>query len=65
MLEDFEKGDIAETIKIFFEKSNNVEVKTAKKSTLTLSEIDDFLNKLSIETTEIAQIALLKSIITL
>lgn len=62
MLEDLEKGDIAETIRIFFEKSNNVDMKTAKKSTLTLNDIDNFLDKLSIETTEDAQMDLLKSI---
>lgn len=65
MLEDLEKGDIAETIRIFFEKSNNNVMKPAKKSTLTLNDVDNFLNKLSIETTEIAQMDLLKSITTL
>lgn len=62
MLEDYEKGDVAETIRIFFEKSKNVEVKPAIKSTLTVDQIDRFLDKLSAETTEIAQTALLKSI---
>lgn len=65
MLEDLEKGDVAETIKIFFEKSNNIDVKPAAKSTLTLSKVDDFLNRLSDETTEVAQTALFKSIATL
>lgn len=62
MLEDYEKGDVAETIRIFFEKSQNVDVKPAVKSTLTVDQIDHFLDKLSAETTEIAQTALLKSI---
>ncbi|VVC27205.1 Nucleic acid-binding, OB-fold,BRCT domain,DNA ligase 3, BRCT domain,DNA ligase, ATP-dependent,DNA [Cinara cedri] len=62
MLEDLEKGDIAETIKIFFEKSNNVDSKPSKKSTLTLSQVDRYLDKLSHETTEAAQLNLFKSI---
>lgn len=65
MLEDLEKGDVAETIRIFFEKSNNVDLKPASKSTLTLAKVDSFLDKLSIETTEVAQTALFKSIATL
>jgi len=65
MLEDLEKGDIAETIRIFFEKSNNIDLKPAAKSTLTLGKIDNFLDKLSLETTEVAQTALFKSIATL
>lgn len=65
MLEDLEKGDVAETIRIFFEKSNNSDVKPAVKSTLTLSQIDSFLDKLSAETTEVAQMTLFKSIATL
>lgn len=65
MLEDLEKGDVAETIRVFFENSNNVDVKPAAKSTLTLGAIDDFLDKLSLETTEVAQTALFKSIATL
>lgn len=60
MLEHLEKGDVAETIKIFFEKSNNI--KPADKSTLTLSQVDKFLDKLSVETTEAAQMGLFKSI---
>lgn len=65
MLEDLEKGDVAETIRIFFEKSNNVDVKPASKSTLTLAKVNSFLDKLSNETTEVAQTALFKSIATL
>lgn len=62
MIEDLEKGDVAETIRIFFEKSNNINLKPSKKSTLTLSKVDSFLDKLSVETTEAAQINLFKSI---
>lgn len=65
MLEDLEKGDIAETIRIFFEKSNNIDVKPSSKSTLTLGKVDSFLDKLSIETTEHAQTTLFRSIATL
>lgn len=43
MLEDLEKGDVAETIRIFFEKSINVDVKPASKSTLTLRYVDGFI----------------------
>lgn len=64
MLEDLEKGDVAETIRIFFEKSNNVNVKPSAKSTLTLGKVDIFLDKLSLETTEVAQSDLFKSIAT-
>lgn len=62
MLEDLEKGDVAETIRIFFEKSNNVDVKPAAKSTLTLNRVDNFLDKLSVETTEVGQKAIFKLI---
>lgn len=60
MLEDLEKGDVAETIKIFFEKSNYI--KPVDKSILTLRKVDHFLDKLSVETTEAAQSGLFKSI---
>lgn len=60
MLEDLEKGDVAETIKIFFEKSNSI--KPAEKSILTLRKVDNFLDKLAVETTEAAQMNLFKSI---
>lgn len=62
MLEDLEKGDVAETIRIFFEKSNNFDVKPSAKSTLTLKKVDNFLDELSVETTELAQLDLFKSI---
>jgi len=37
MIEDLEQGDVAETIALFFDKSNNV--KAQKKSTLSLQEV--------------------------
>ncbi|XP_050527086.1 DNA ligase 3 isoform X2 [Daktulosphaira vitifoliae] len=64
MLEDLEKGDVAETIRIFFEKSNNADVRPALKATLTLVDVDSFLDKLSAETTENGQKELFKSITT-
>jgi DNA ligase-3 len=60
MLEDLEKGDVAETIRIFFEKNKNI--KAVEKSFLTLSKVDHFLDKLAVETTEAAQMSLFKSI---
>lgn len=65
MMEDLEKGDVAETIRVFFEKSNNKDVKSSEKSTLTLNKVDKFLDELSIETTEVAQMSVFKSIATL
>lgn len=37
MLEDLEQGDVAETVKVFFEKSQHVQ--PAKKSTLFLQDV--------------------------
>nr|XP_024219376.1 DNA ligase 3 [Halyomorpha halys] len=54
MLEDLEQGDIAETIKVFFEKSSKV--KPSQKSTLTLHDVDQFLEYLSKLTREEDQI---------
>lgn len=62
MLEHLEKGDVAETIMIFFKKSNNIDLKPTENSTLSLKNVDRFLDKLSVETTEAAQINLFKSI---
>lgn len=45
MLEDLEKGDVAETVATFFKKSKAIQ--EAAKSTLTLQEVDEFLEKLS------------------
>ena len=50
MLEDLEKGDVAETISSFFKTSTKI--KEANKSTLTLQEVDEFLEKLSKMTKE-------------
>ena len=41
MIEDLEKGDVAETAKTFFEQSSVC--KPAKTSTLTLSEVNESL----------------------
>lgn len=54
MLEHLEQGDIGETIQHFFENSDSI--KPAKKSTLTLQEVDDFLEELSKLTKEDEQI---------
>ena len=40
MLEDLEQGDVAQTIKTFFEKS--VKIKPSKSSDLTLQEVLNF-----------------------
>ncbi|KAF7990445.1 hypothetical protein HCN44_000250 [Aphidius gifuensis] len=61
MLEDYENGDIAETIMNFLEK--NTAIQYAKKSILTLQEVDNFLNELTQLTTEDTQTAKFKSII--
>jgi len=37
MIEDLEQGDVAETVSLFFDKSNGV--KPQKKSTLSLQEV--------------------------
>ncbi|KAK6630885.1 hypothetical protein RUM44_003055 [Polyplax serrata] len=50
MLEDLEKGDVAETISTFFKKSKTV--KEAEKSTLRLQEVDVFLEELTSMTKE-------------
>ncbi|KAJ8980791.1 hypothetical protein NQ317_004793 [Molorchus minor] len=45
MLEHLELGDIGETIQKFFEES--IKTKPAKKSTLTVKEVDSFLSNLT------------------
>ncbi|KAJ8961696.1 hypothetical protein NQ318_021295 [Aromia moschata] len=45
MLEHLERGDIGETIQQFFDES--LKVRPAKKSTLTVKEVDQFLEKLA------------------
>ncbi|KAJ8922088.1 hypothetical protein NQ315_008729 [Exocentrus adspersus] len=54
MLEHLEQGDIGETIQKFFEESHKC--KPAKKSTLTVKEVDDFLVELSKLTKEDEQL---------
>ncbi|RZF40363.1 hypothetical protein LSTR_LSTR008793 [Laodelphax striatellus] len=60
MLEDLEKGDVAETTRIFFEKSS-VFI-PSKKSLLTLQEVDEFLEQLTKLTKEDEQLSHFKSI---
>ena len=43
MIEDLEQGDVAETVALFFDNSNNV--KPQKKSTLSLQEVTVKLRK--------------------
>ncbi|XP_066998316.2 DNA ligase 3 isoform X2 [Anabrus simplex] len=45
MLEHLEQGDVAVTIATFFEESKNIQ--PTKKSTLTLQEVDHYLEELS------------------
>ncbi|CAB3976556.1 DNA ligase 3 [Paramuricea clavata] len=50
MISDLDQGDVSETVKTFFEDSHD---KTpSKKSTLTLQEVDHFLDKMSTLTKE-------------
>lgn len=61
MLVDLEKGDIAETIRSFYESS--LVIKPASESTLSLQEIDLFLERLAKLTKEDEQMFHFKSII--
>ncbi|XP_014214879.1 DNA ligase 3 [Copidosoma floridanum] len=61
MLEDLEQGDVAMTIKRFFESSSAVEPRAT--SDLTLQEVDEFLEKLSTLTKEDEQTYHFKSIL--
>ncbi|KAL2742350.1 DNA ligase 3 isoform X1 [Vespula maculifrons] len=61
MLENLEQGDIAETIRLFFESSTAV--KASPKSLLTIQEVDKFLEFLSGLTKEEEQMQHFKSII--
>lgn len=56
MVEDLERGDVAETVRLFFEKYGE----PAKKSTLTLQEVDDYLERLTSLTREDDQEELLR-----
>ena len=62
MLEHLEQGDVAETVRVFFEKS--VSVQPARKSSLTIQEVDGFLEKLSFLTREEEQINHFRSIVS-
>lgn len=57
MLTDLEQGDVAETIAKFFEDSNNVT--PCKKATLTIQNVDQFLQSLAKLTKEDDQFAAL------
>ena len=60
MVEDLEQGDVSETIYKFFESSDDCP--PAKKSTLTVHEVDKFLDNLSLLSKEEDQLQLLKKI---
>lgn len=60
MLEDLEQGDVAETVRIFFEDSDKLQ--PTKKSTLTLQEVDNYLNELTEVSKEEEQLHVLKKI---
>lgn len=60
MIENLEKGDVADTIKVFFEKSKTL--KPIKKSKLTNQEVDNLLENLSTRTKEDEQQHCLKNI---
>lgn len=55
MLKHLEQGDVSETICIFYEKNKSFQA--PKKSTLTLQEVDEFLEELSTLTKEEEQMA--------
>lgn len=57
MLEDLEQGDIAETIRVFFEQSEICE--SLKKSKLTMQDVDKILTMLSQYTKEEDQLRVL------
>ncbi|RDD44029.1 DNA ligase 3 [Trichoplax sp. H2] len=60
MLEDLDKGDVAETITDFF--ANNTAVAPLNRSLLTMQEVDDLLDELSNVTKEDMQLKVLKKI---
>ncbi|XP_026669281.1 DNA ligase 3 isoform X2 [Ceratina calcarata] len=62
MLEHLEQGDVAETIRVYYGKS--VASSPAQKSVLTLREVDEFLEKLSLMTKEDEQVNHFRSIIS-
>jgi DNA ligase 3 len=60
MLLDLEQGDVSETVRRFFESSRTLA--PTSKSTLTIKDVEDFLEKLSKLTQEDTQMAQLQSI---
>nr|XP_002129234.1 DNA ligase 3 [Ciona intestinalis] len=60
MMEDLEQGDVSETVYKFFE--SNTSCPPTKKSTLTIHDVDDFLENLSKLTREEDQLELLKKL---
>ncbi|XP_071109964.1 DNA ligase 3-like [Haliotis cracherodii] len=60
MVEDLDQGDVAETVRVFFETNKNVE--PLKKSILSLQEVDGLLAALSKFTKEDEQLRLLTKI---
>lgn len=60
MVKHLNNGDVAVTIRTFFEKSTKV--KPLKKSILTLKQVDDYLDKLTQVTKENDQIKVLQEI---
>lgn len=55
MLEDLEGGDVAETVRVFFEKSRGVQV--SDKSDVTMSDVDKWLGQLEGMSKEEEQVA--------
>ena len=60
MVEDLEQGDVAETVRVFFEQSKAV--LPAKKSNLSIQDVDKYLDELSLLTKEEEQQNLLKKV---
>jgi hypothetical protein len=61
VMEHLDQGDVGQTIQYFFEQ--NKEFKPAKKSTLTIHEVDDFLDTLTTISKEEEQLNHFKSFI--
>ncbi|KFM79410.1 hypothetical protein X975_04361, partial [Stegodyphus mimosarum] len=60
MLEDLEQGDVAETIKVFFESSKSFPPES--KSTLTLQEVDSYLDQLTRVSREVEHFQILTKV---
>lgn len=61
MIEDLEQGDVAETIRKFFEDESSI-LPPVKKSNLSIQDIDGYLEKLTGMTKEEEQSVMLKTI---